>query len=388
MSSPEFTSVTVPARIADLAFSYLLPADFRVVPLPDEKPEFENPASFFPLQVAMANYGAVIFSVAARPAYEDGAVQDWAEFLVQQEKVEVVSMKAGVVGGLPALLVEALNPTDAGVMRMRTALIEDGKRLLNLSVLAPDAIWASVEPTLQLTLSSFRLAEPRGSTTPVTRAEANAIAEKAAAAAKPPAAATGETKTSPPAGEPARWSDLALADDASALDPEQPMNVRLRDSGAGLTVRVLEQNNVEKFAVVGAGAIVATFRVPFGWHVIDDGRRTLVFDAGGKIQINVSLRRDDGDASALLDGLQAEALSEQPQIDPLRIDFAADLPGLVLRNYRDGADVLVQAFIVKHQRDNGLAHVTRVTAAPDDMTRAVNLAELILRSLNPAVPVQ
>ena len=57
----------------------------------------------------------------------------------------------------------------------------------------------------------------------------------------------------------------------------------------------------------------------------------------------------------------------------------------MLRNYRDGDDVLVQAFIVKHVRDDGLAHVARVTAKPDDMTRAMNLAEVILRSLGPVL---
>ena len=67
------------------------------------------------------------------------------------------------------------------------------------------------------------------------------------------------------------------------------------------------------------------------------------------------------------------------------VDFAADMPGLVLRNYRDGDDVLVQAFIVKDVRDDGMPHVARVTAAPDDMTRAMNLAEVILRSLGPVL---
>lgn len=76
-----------------------------------------------------------------------------------------------------------------------------------------------------------------------------------------------------------------------------------------------------------------------------------------------------------------QARADQPQIDPMLADFAADLPGLVLRDYRDGDDVLVQAFVVKQVRDDGLAHVARVTSAPDDMTRAMNLAEIILRSL-------
>jgi hypothetical protein len=87
----------------------------------------------------------------------------------------------------------------------------------------------------------------------------------------------------------------------------------------------------------------------------------------------------------MLQQILQEAKKEQPQIEPELLDFAPDMPGLILRNYRDGADVLVQAFVVKHVRDDGLAHVARVTAAPTDMSGALNLAEVILRSLGSAV---
>jgi hypothetical protein len=392
MSSSEFTPIEVPARIADLAFSYLRPADFHPVTLPEERPDFDKPTAFFPLQVVMASYGAVLFSAAARPAYSDGSVQDWAEYLSRESNVEIVSLRPGVLGGLPCIMVEVLQASDAGKMRMRTALLEDGKRLINVSVMAPEAIWPSVEPALQLALSSFRLAEPRGTSTPLTKADAQKAAAKAKEAeeaqAKVQAVAAADTPAeSAPAEEskPAAPAELALAEDAGTLDPEHPFNVRLRNNGAGLTPRVLDTNTQEKFAVIGAGAIATSFKLPFGWHALDDGKRTLVFDAGGKIQVNLSLRRDDGDAKALLNELMAQARRDQPKIDPLMVDFAPDLPGLVLRNYRDGDDLLVQAFIVKHLREDGLAHVARVTAAPDDMSRAMNLAEIILRSLGTAL---
>ena len=381
---PEFSLVNVPARVADLEFTYLRPANFHVVDLPNENPNFDDPTAFFPLQVIMANYGAVLFSVVARPAYEDGSIEDWAEFLASKEKLEIVSVQPATLAGMPALMIEALNPSEAGTMRMRTALLEDGKRFLNISVMAPDAIWTSVESTLHLTMTSFRLAEPRGSTTPLTRAEAKKLAAKAEP--KPEAPAPAQSPNEPDADSiPTPPAALALAEDTATLDPEHPMNVRMRESGAGLTPRTLETNTAGKYAVVGAGAIVGTFNLPFGWHVIDDGRRTLVFDAGGKIQISLNLRRDDGNTRALLEGIMAQARNEQPEIDPRLVNFAADLPGLVLRNYRDGGDVLVQAFVAKRIRDDGLVHMARVTATPDDMTRAMNLAEVILRSLGPVL---
>jgi hypothetical protein len=311
--TPEFSLVTVPARIADLEFTYLRPANFQVIDLPNESPSFDDPTAFHPLQVIMASYGAVLFSVVARPAYEDGSIEDWAEFLARKEKIEIVSLQPGTLAGMPALMVEALNPTDAGTMRMRTALLEDGKRFLNISVMAPDAIWKSVESTLHLTMSSFRLAEPRGSTTPLTRAEAVKLAASFAGAKVGRQTAAGVANEANADTPPIAPAALALADDAATLDPEHPMNVRMRERGAGLTPRTLETNPAEKYAVVGAGAIVGTFTLPFGWHVIDDGRRTLVFDRDGKIQISLNLRRDGGDPRGLLQGILAQARDEQPE---------------------------------------------------------------------------
>lgn len=391
-TAPEFVPTEVPARIADLAFSYLRPAGFHEVQIPDERPDFDQPTAFFPLQVVMAGYGAVIFSAVARPAYPDGTVQDWAEFLARESKLEIASLEPGVLGGLPCLMVESLQPSDAGLMRLRTALLEDGGRLLNLSIMAPDAIWPSVEPTLRLALTSFRLAEPRGTSTPLLRGAPAAApgtpaeaAESAAAVDPAPATRDGVPVVGGNSGEPCAPAELALADDAATLDPEHPMNVRLRDSGAGLVPRVLETYRAEKYAVVGAGAIAAVCRVPFGWHVLDDGRRTLFFDAGGKIQVSVNLRRDDGDARALLRNLLDAIRAEQSQVEPVYVDFAPDLPGLLLRNVRDGDTVLAQAYLVRQVRDDGLAHVARVTAAEADMERALNLTEIVLRSLGLAV---
>ena len=376
-SSPEYTHVAVPARIAGLSFTYLRPAGFNPVDLPSEIPDFEQPAVFFPLEVVMADYGAVLFTVGARPAYGDGTVEDWAEFIARESKMQIDSLQPTTFAGMPAMQMEAHQQSEMGPMRLRTILLEDGTRMLNLTIIAPQALWASVEPTLELTLRSFRLDEERGATAVLTRAAARKIAEKTAALV-PPAPADAPAR---PEAEASSAAELALADNAGTLDPEHPFNVRLRDNGAGLTARVLDTNVGEKCALIGAGAIEATFRVPFGWHAIDDGKRTLIFDAAGEIQISLNLRRADGDHRALLGALLAQAQSDQPHIDPEFVDFATDLPGLVLRNYRDGDDVLVQTFVVKQVRDDGLMHVARVTCSPDHTERAMNLARMILHSV-------
>jgi hypothetical protein len=73
-----------------------------------------------------------------------------------------------------------------------------------------------------------------------------------------------------PNDRPTQAADVALADDASSLDPENPINANLRANGVGLVPRVIMEATRAKFATVACAAIEAMFRVPFGWHVIDD----------------------------------------------------------------------------------------------------------------------
>jgi hypothetical protein len=239
-SSSEFTLVQVPARIADLEFTYLRPAHFQAVELTDETADFVEPTKFFPLHVVRASYGAVRFSVGARPAYGHGSVQDWAEFLSKESNVEIISAHPGALSGLPAYVVEVLQPSDSGPLRMRTAFLEDGERLLNVSIMAPDAIWASVEATLRVTFASFRLAEPRGTITPLTRAEIEtspANSATAAAGAKAGALRVSGHENPTPSAE------LAPADTGASLDSEHPTNVRMRDNAdGGIFLRLLVES--------------------------------------------------------------------------------------------------------------------------------------------------
>jgi hypothetical protein len=197
---------------------------------------------------------------------------------------------------------------------------EDGRRLFNIGTLAPDAIWSSVEADFDRLLGSFALDDVQGITVAPLRqmtsesavdlsaGVASAVASPAVAspairetAAGVPAAvdqplddSAGDEplRNEAPASDdrPTQAIDVALADDAASLDPDHPMNASLRDSGVGLVPRVIMVATREKFATVGAAAIEAMFRVPLGWHVIDDGRRTLVFDPDGSVRINLNLR--------------------------------------------------------------------------------------------------
>jgi len=64
-SDSGFEPVTVPPRTQELGFAFDKPRDFVLVDLPAETLNVEDPLAFLPLGIAMAQYGAIVFSVAA-----------------------------------------------------------------------------------------------------------------------------------------------------------------------------------------------------------------------------------------------------------------------------------------------------------------------------------
>lgn len=360
-----------------LSCTCLFPDGWVQVPTPDETYDFDNPGVFLPLLVGMAPYGAVVFTVAARPAFGDGTVQDWAEFLAAQNNLRLETVREARVNRLPCVLVEGTMDAEMGVMRSRSVFLEDGQRLYNIGALAPEAIWASVRADFDRLLGSFAPDEVHGLTTAPLRQMTSepAIDLTALGAAAVDAGQSHETDDTP-----AKAADVAIADDAATLDPEHIINVRLRDIGAGLVPRVLDVVEREKYAVVGAAAISSLFQMPFGWHVIDDGRRTLIFDVPGGVQINLNLRSAPDGVYALLASIGDELASTNPQALFLKMELRG-VPCLAIRDLDVDGEQLDQAYLAREAYRSGLALVCRVTATRDDMTRAMNTAEVVLMSM-------
>lgn len=177
----------------------------------------------------------------------------------------------------------------------------------------------------------------------------------------------------------AKPADVALADDASSLDQDHPLNARLRDGGIGLVPRVHGIDLAAKHATLAAGAIVSMFRVPLGWHCIDDGRRTLIFDAAGTTQINLSLHAHEGPAQRILAEIEQELKAAQPDIiltsiQPLGYHL------LIACNLRAGSEELSQTFWPR-EVEPGRWLMCRVTAPGDAGGKAVDVAGVIMTSL-------
>lgn len=364
-----------PARIAGLAFSVQLPQGWVSHELPAEDQDFTNPAVFAPLAVVTAPHAAIVFAFAARPRFDDGTLHDWAHYLLAQGGLECKAIGEHQIGTLSALVGEATLPSELGPMIVRFAFFEDGGRLVNLTLTAPELLADAVSGAWFTTLDSFVLTDPRGPTValfpPVQAPESRSEPDQGDAAKS--------SDTSAPLDS---WVDHALADDAATLDPEHAINVRLRDQGAGLVPRVIALDDNQKRARVGAGALVAVIDVPYGWHVIDDGRRTLMLDPSGAVQIHLHRIQLEGrSVDELLDAFEAEARESYPDPQFLRLSESG-VQALAVRGIYDGNQPLEQFHLITAAPDDARTVLrARVTAVPERAVQACNLGERVLASI-------
>jgi hypothetical protein len=170
----------------------------------DEPPRFAEPGFFLPLAIAMAPFGAVLFTVGVRPAFDDGSVRDWVQFLCRENNLDVVGGQDTTLAGFAGCMVDAYQPSDMGRMKIRTFFFEDGQRLFQLGIIAPEQIWPSVEAQLSLIQRSFRTEVTQGQTAPIapppepTPAKPDPVVTEYAEPALPP-------EPEPAPAEPTTW---------------------------------------------------------------------------------------------------------------------------------------------------------------------------------------
>lgn len=152
------------SRIANLGFDVTLPHDWVSHELPQDDADFSNTTHLIALAAVMAPHSMIVFTVAARPAYEDGTLSDWSRFLLEQHGLEPRSFGEHHLGPLPALIGEAVQDSDLGPMHVRFLFAEDGQRLINVTLLAPQVLADVVAPVWFAALDSFALTDPRGPT--------------------------------------------------------------------------------------------------------------------------------------------------------------------------------------------------------------------------------
>jgi hypothetical protein len=160
----------VPAKFPDLGFTLLVPKEFLEPDLPQEQPDFSNPTVSYPLTLMSSTVAAAFVAVAARPAYDDGSMEDWARYLAGHFNLTIKGLVSGFVGGKrhnhPCIFVEAEQEQDGTPCTSRFVLLEDGKRLITAQALCPSELWPSYGAALEECVASIELETPKGPTVP------------------------------------------------------------------------------------------------------------------------------------------------------------------------------------------------------------------------------
>ena len=105
---------------------------------------------------------AVVFVVAARPAYAEGTVAQWLDWVTRQQGLDPGPMEQQPIGSHAAVACWGIQVEGDTVMRSRLLMFEDGGRIVAISCTAPDALWLSVAPSFASMLGTFALLAPRG----------------------------------------------------------------------------------------------------------------------------------------------------------------------------------------------------------------------------------
>jgi hypothetical protein len=174
MSGPtEYVIHSIPARIADLAFKIAIPSDWQTPELPPEEVDFSSPAAFFPLLLSVTPWAAVVLTVAARPGFENGTLQDWSLYLVDSLGIRPTAFGPATIGNVKGLAGTGRQQQEEMWFDIRFAFFEDGGRLVYLGLMAPEAISGSLEPVWNRAIETFELENPQGPTVPLGPDSAN-----------------------------------------------------------------------------------------------------------------------------------------------------------------------------------------------------------------------
>jgi len=187
-----FAPRSFPGRIADLGFRATLPADWVAHPLTEEALAFDNPTFLVPLAIVAAPHAAIALAFAARPAYGDGSLHDWAWYLLRENGLQPSAVGTQAIGALPAIVGLAEQASDLGPMQIRFAFTEDGGRLLNVTLTSPVDFASIAEQVWSNLLRTFELEIPKGSTAPLMPAVEPAPAVTALEDAEPAPATKAE----------------------------------------------------------------------------------------------------------------------------------------------------------------------------------------------------
>lgn len=376
-----FKTMRRQGALANLDFAVEVPTDWVGVPIPEEATDFSDVLAFAPIGVMMAPYAPIVFSVAARPAYDGGSVSQWLNYVSRERQLDPSAGEEQAIGTHQGVGCWGMQVSDGTVMRARLIFFEDGDRLINVSCMAPDALWNSVEATFLHMLKTFALATPKGAKVALHDAGSPLAANTMGAAAAAGSTATHRQAAADDDPDPPNPATaLALANDMASFEATHAVNARMQQLGAGTVPPVLDYHEQERWATLEPPTLTGRMRVPFGWHVIDDGSRILVFDPAGNTQVQLQmLPRQGRTDDAILQQKATTLRAGWPELSARRLQFSG-LACLGIRNIAIDGRPVEKGYVLRSAPDDRALEL-EITASPERFPRAADLALVLLRDL-------
>lgn len=331
---------------------------FADVPAEAQDTDFSDPTKFAPVCLVLdptnQQSRPPMFMVAARPVYPDGSVAQWLEAICESQNLEHGAIERAQFGDSPAVYCMARMKGEDEA-RMVVVLLEDGGRLINLAFLTPPDQWDANTEVLNTILNSFRLTNAKGPTAALT---------------------PDENKAQPS-------SELALADDASTLDQENPINANLMNNGVGFVPNIVKKDDKTKTATLACGALQGYIDLPYGWHAIDDGKRVLIFDPQNLTQINCAMIERGGASDKEILEKTVQGLAEEAPGFDYKIDEVDGVAVLMVRDVVIDGEKTQQAYMLAAAADPKYAVKIRVSSTGDmnHVVRSINVGEQIKKTL-------
>lgn len=364
-TSFRFETRRLPTRVAELGFAVDLPPTWWAHDLPDETPNFEDPTTVLVLALVTSPDEKIVWSAAARPAYADGTLDTWTKYLLRQAGLSVKSLVNGRLGSMTAIVGEAEQRAEDGPRRLRFAFVEDGQRLINVSLSAPAGRHDEVAPVWQATSATFALSHPQGPSVPLSKSA--------------PVPSAGETTIRMQSNTFARH---ALAADMSALDPAHPFYAAARVAGRGRVARVAAVDESMLRATLALGSILAQVDVPFGWHALDDARFFGLHALHNKVRVRMCFVADaTGDPKDQIDAIEEQVRTDGgPGVTFTRVQRGARL-ALRIDGLREAGRPVQELHQLTPGPDAGkLLHAMSVSSL-DHAEAAADLLDLLLQSV-------
>lgn len=155
-------------RLANLDFTMKMPVGFVEAPMPSEDYDFDKPHVSAPLMLTASPVAMALIAVAGRPAYSDGTVREWFEFLCKHFGITLLSIGPAYVGGLrknhPAIIATGLQVQDGTELVMSFVAFEDGGRFVTAHAMCPRELEPSYMSTLEACIHSVELLHHKGPT--------------------------------------------------------------------------------------------------------------------------------------------------------------------------------------------------------------------------------